>query len=82
MEFCGCSPAYFVPDTPSGLNAEPGAEIEWPGWFGMSSQLAFGWPVLRVVVDDFAVVVDFVVVADAGRVAVVVVVLAIGLAVM
>src|SRR5512141_1750421 len=36
-EFCGCSPAYFVPAMPSGLNADPGAAIEWPGWFGVSS---------------------------------------------
>ena len=26
-EFCGCSPAYFVPAVPLGLNAEPGAFI-------------------------------------------------------
>jgi hypothetical protein len=55
-EFCGCSPAYFVPAVPSGLNADPGAEIEWPGWFGVSSQLAFGCPVVeRAVRVDWAV---------------------------
>src|SRR5512141_320270 len=42
---------------PSGLNADPGAEIEWPGWFGVSSQLAFGCPaVLRAVRVDCAFV--------------------------
>jgi hypothetical protein len=57
-EFCGCSPAYFVPAVPSGLNADPGAEIEWPGWFGVSSQLAFGCPVVvRAVRVDWAVAV-------------------------
>jgi len=38
------------------LNADPGAEIEWPGWFGVSSQLAFGCPVVdRAVRVDWAV---------------------------
>ena len=54
LEFCDCSPAYTVPAFPSGLNAEPGAEIELPGWFGVSSQLAFGCPVERAVVLAFA----------------------------
>jgi hypothetical protein len=48
---------YLPPDTPSGLNAEPGAVMELPGWFPKSSQLAFGRPV--VVVVDFVVVVGF-----------------------
>jgi hypothetical protein len=40
------------------LNADPGAEIEWPGWFGVSSQLAFGCPVVeRAVRVDWAVAV-------------------------
>jgi hypothetical protein len=47
FEFCGCSPAYTVPALPSGLNAEPGAEAELPGGFGVASQLAFGCPVLK-----------------------------------
>lgn len=73
LEFCGCSPAYFVPATPSGLNADPGAEIEWPGWLGVSSQLAFGWPVACAAVVVLAVVVvGLVVVAVVGRVAIVV----------
>jgi hypothetical protein len=38
------------------LNADPGAEIEWPGWFGVSSQLAFGCPAVeRAVRVDWAV---------------------------
>jgi hypothetical protein len=37
---------YTLPDTPSGLNAEPGAVMELPGWFPKSSQLAFGRPVV------------------------------------
>jgi hypothetical protein len=39
------------------LNADPGAEIELPGWFGVSSQLAFGCPVERAVCVDCAVAV-------------------------
>jgi hypothetical protein len=31
VEFCGCVPAYFEPETPLGLNAEPGALNELPG---------------------------------------------------
>jgi hypothetical protein len=46
-EFCGCSPAYTPPDVPSGLNADPGAEIERPGWLPRSSQLWFGCPVFE-----------------------------------
>ena len=39
---------------PSGLNAEPGADAELPGGFGVLSQLAFGWPVRCVVAADLA----------------------------
>jgi hypothetical protein len=31
FEFCGCSPAYFVPAVPFSLNADPGADAEPPG---------------------------------------------------
>ncbi len=33
-EFCGCFPAYLGPAVPSGLNAEPGAEVALPGVLG------------------------------------------------
>jgi hypothetical protein len=69
-EFCGCSPAYTEPALPSGLNAEPGADMERPGWLPRSSQLWFGWPVfvgplvvLAVVVVEDCLVAGAVVVA-------------------
>jgi hypothetical protein len=45
-EFCGCWPAYFVPAVPFGLNAEPGAFIELPGWLPSDPQSWLGWPVV------------------------------------
>ncbi len=46
LEFCGCSPAYTVPALPSGLNAEPGAELALPGRVGVDSHDWFGCPVV------------------------------------
>src|SRR5439155_23247584 len=45
FEFCGCSPAYFVPAVPFGLNAEPGADAALPGRVLWSSHDWLGCPV-------------------------------------
>src|SRR5439155_19607888 len=45
FEFCGCSPAYFVPAVPFGLNAEPGADAALPGRVVWSSHDWLGCPV-------------------------------------
>src|SRR5207253_3546607 len=37
---------YLVPAVPSGLKAEPGAFMAFPGLVGCSSQRWFGWPVV------------------------------------
>jgi hypothetical protein len=44
FEFCGCSPAYTVPATPFGLNAEPGALAALPGRDDESSHDWLGCP--------------------------------------
>src|SRR5690242_18534207 len=46
-EFCGCWPAYTPPAVPLGLNADPGADMEWPGWLPSDSQSWPGCPVLE-----------------------------------
>jgi len=38
LEFCGWVPAYFESATPSGLKAEPGAVLAWPGVTLLSQQ--------------------------------------------
>ena len=44
-EFCGCSPAYFVPALPFGLNADPGALALLPGGEPVVSHDCIGCPV-------------------------------------